>query len=207
MRSAVLAGGAARRFDARPKGLEKVGDHRILDTVVEALHAATGSLPVLLANTPDAAAWRSDLAVVPDQLSGTGTLIGIHTAVTAGDGPVLIAAWDMPFLHPDLLRTLCDRSVGFDVYLPESRGPRGCEPLCGVYGPACADPIARTVGDGDLRATAFHHDVKVGFLPIGEVERFGNPDEMFLNVNAPEELAAARALHRRRTGGHRPRQP
>ena len=103
-----------------------------------------------------------------------------------------------PFLHPELLRALCEGSEGYDVYLPESRGPRGCEPLCAVYGPACADPIARAVDAGDLRATAFHSEVKVGLLPIREVERYGNPDEIFLNVNTPEELAAARALYRRR---------
>jgi len=205
MRSAVVAGGAARRFDARPKGLEKVGDARILDTVVDALHTASGTLPILLANTPDAAEWRPDLTVLPDQLPASGTLVGIHAAVAAGPGPVLVAAWDMPFLNPDLLRTLCDRSDGYDVYLPESRGPRGCEPLCAVYGPACADPIVRSVADGDLHATAFHQEVRVGVMPIREVEEYGNPDEMFLNVNTPEELAAARALYRRRHGGARPR--
>lgn len=198
MRSAVLAGGAARRFDERPKGLEKVGDHRILDAVVDALQAASGTLPVLLTNAADAAEWRPDLTVLPDRLQGNGTLVGVHTAVTAGDGPVLLAAWDMPFLHPELLRALCKGSEGYDVYLPESRGPRGCEPLCAVYGPACADPIAGAVDAGDLRATAFHSQVKVGLLPIREVERYGNPDEIFLNVNTPEELAAARALYRRR---------
>lgn len=198
MRSAVLAGGAARRFDARPKGLESVGDRRILDIVVDVLTAATGEPPVLILNASSAPDLRPDLRVVTDRLPGTASLIGIHTAVTAGEGPVLVAAWDMPFLDPGLLSLLCERSAGYDAYLPESRGPRGCEPLCAVYAPTCAEPIARAVAAGDLQTTAFHADVRVERLALSEVERFGNPDEMFFNVNAPEELAAARALHRRR---------
>jgi molybdopterin-guanine dinucleotide biosynthesis protein A len=198
VRSAVLAGGAARRFDARPKGLEQVGERRILDTVVDMLVAALGTTPVLISNDPGAATWRPDLRVIPDQLPVTASVVGIHTAVTVGDGPVLLAAWDMPFLESALLEELCARADGFDVYVPESRGPRGCEPLCAVYAPSCAEPIARAVEAGMLHATAFHKDVRVGRLPLREVERFGNPDELFLNVNTPEELAAARALHRRR---------
>jgi molybdopterin-guanine dinucleotide biosynthesis protein A len=56
----------------------------------------------------------------------------------------------------------------------------------------------RSIDAGRLHTTAFHRDVRVGRLPLSEVERFGNPDELFFNVNSPEELAAARALHRRR---------
>jgi molybdopterin-guanine dinucleotide biosynthesis protein A len=194
----VLVGGAAQRFDARPKGLETVGDRRILDVVVDVLEQASGSIPFLVAKDGTAATLRPDLHVVTDRLRGAGSLIGIHAAVTASDEPVLLAAWDMPFLEPALLARLCESAAGYDVFLPESRGPRGCEPLCGVYAPSSAEPIARAVDADDLRTTAFHPDVRVGRLPLADVERYGNPDEMFFNVNAPEELAAARAVHRRR---------
>jgi molybdopterin-guanine dinucleotide biosynthesis protein A len=199
VRSAVLAGGAARRFAARPKGLEAVGDRRIIDVVVDVLTEASGALPFIVARDESTRSVRPDLELVTDQLPGRASVIGIHAAVSASDGPVLVAAWDMPFLDPALLRLLCERAAEFDAYLPESRGPRGCEPLCAVYAPSCVEPIARAVAAGDLRTTAFHPEVRVGRLPLAEVERFGNPDELFFNVNAPEELAAARAVQRRRT--------
>lgn len=198
MRSAILAGGAARRFEARPKGLQTVGGRRILDAVVDTLVQATGELPLLIANDPEAVEWHPDLIVRADVYPGTASLGGIYTALRAGDGPVFVAAWDMPFLPPDLVRAVIAGSGAFDAFVPESRGPRGFEPLSAVYAQACAHPIRQSIDAGQLHTAAFHHTVRVGCLPLAAVERFGNPDELFFNVNTREELAAARALQRRR---------
>ena len=65
MRGAVLAGGAATRFDGRPKGLLEVGGRRVLDRVVDVLSAALATPPLLIANASDAPSWRPDLRCVP----------------------------------------------------------------------------------------------------------------------------------------------
>jgi len=198
MRGAVLAGGAARRYGGRPKGLLDIGGRRILDRVVEAVAAVTGAPPLLVANAPDAAAWRSDLDTIPDVRPNCGSVGGIYTAIAAGTGPVLCVAWDMPFVHEGLLHALVAGSAGFDAFLPESDGRRGVEPLCAVYGPACGPAIAGRLDAGELKAIAFHDDVRVGILPLQEVRRFGDPDELFFNVNTPEDLDRAEAVWRRR---------
>lgn len=196
VRGAVLAGGAARRYGGLPKGLQTVAGRRILDRVVDAIQSVTGGPPLLIANAPDAAAWRADLRTIPDTRPGFGTLGGIYTAVTAGSGSVLCVAWDMPFVPQGLLHALLDRTQAgnYDAVLPESSGKRGLEPLCAVYGPACAAPIARRLEAGDLKAISFHADVKVGILSLAEVRSFGDPDELFFNVNTPDDLARAEAL-------------
>jgi molybdopterin-guanine dinucleotide biosynthesis protein A len=198
VRGAVLAGGAARRYSGLPKGLLTVGGRRILDRVVEAVADATGAAPLLVANADEAGSWRPDLATVPDARPGCGSLGGIHTAVTAGAGPVLCVAWDLPFVPVTLLRALVAGLAGRDALLPESDGRRGVEPLCAVYGPACGPAIERQVAAGDLRAIGFHDDVRVGRLPLARVREFGEPDIMFFNVNQPEDLERAEALWRRR---------
>lgn len=200
MRGAVLAGGAASRYGGAPKGLVQVGGRRILDRVADSVSAVTGTLPLLVANAPDAASWRPDLATVPDARPGLGSLGGIYTAVTSAPGPVLCVAWDMPFVPEALLRRLVrDFTAGaYDAFLPQSSGRRGLEPLCAVYGPACGPAIARRLDTGDLKAISFHADVRVGILPLAEVRGFGEPDELFFNVNTPEDLAQAEALWRRR---------
>ena len=199
-RGAVLAGGAARRYGGTPKGLLTVGGRRILDRVVDALQDVTGAPPLLIANAPDAASWRSDVKTLPDVRPGFGTLGGIYTAVTAGATPVLCVAWDMPFVSNALLRALLDRMATgrFDAVLPESSGRRGLEPLCAVYGPACVPAIAGRLESGDLKAISFHGDVRVGIVPLAEVRGFGDPDELFFNVNTPEDLERAEALWQRR---------
>ncbi|MSR07097.1 MAG: molybdenum cofactor guanylyltransferase [Gemmatimonadetes bacterium] len=196
MRGAILAGGNASRFGGRPKGLERVGGERILDRVVAVVKAATGTLPLLVANAPDAAAWRPDLEVVPDVLPRHGSLGGIYTAVCAGSGPVLVVGWDMPFLNADLLGALIAGSVEFDVYAPESGGPRGIEPLCAVYGPACGPAIRECLERKELAAVAFHDTVRVGVLPRVQVEKFGAGKTLFFNVNEPSDLDRAEAFWR-----------
>lgn len=160
------------------------------------IHWATGSAPLLVANAEDASEWRPDLKVVRDVRPGLGSLGGIYTAVTAGDGPVLAVAWDMPFVPRELLAALVKEAPAYDVFLPESGGRRGVEPLCAVYGPACASAIEARLDEGDLRAIGFHDAVRVGTLPGDRVAKFGRPELMFFNVNTEDDLIRAERLWR-----------
>ena len=192
MRGAILAGGASSRLGGVPKGLLEVAGIRILDRVVVALVEAFGELPLLVANAADAASWRPDLETVPDRRAGAA-LGGIFTAVAAAPGPVVVVAWDMPFVTAPLLRRLADALINVDVALPAS-GPRGLEPLCAAYGPTTLEPIRRAIGRGDFRAVAFHDEVRVAVLGSEEVARFGDPARLFFNVNTAADLAAADLL-------------
>ncbi len=188
-----MAGGAAVRYGGAPKGLLEVGGVRILDRVVEALRRATGALPILVANAPDAATWRGDLTVVPDRVPGRGALAGILTAVETA-APALCVAWDMPFVPAALLEALAALLDGADVAVPESGSRRGLEPLCAGYGAACAPAIRRALERGDARAIGFHPEVRVARLPLEAVLQYGEPDVLFFNVNTPDDLARAEVL-------------
>ena len=208
----MLAGGAATRFDRRPKGLEAVGGERILDRVVRELTEALGEPPLLVANVPEAQAWRPDLRVVPDVRPGTGALGGIYTAVVESPAPVVCVAWDMPFVSAPLVRALADRLETYDALLAQSGGRRGIEPLCAAYGPGCRGPIAAALDAGDLRAVGFHPRISLGILPLSEVRRFGDPELLFFNVNTADDLARADGLWRRHasspsSGGRTPERP
>src|SRR5256884_4360261 len=155
-----LRGGAERRYGGHPKGQVERGGRRILDRVVDAVRTATDEPPVLIANAPDGPTWRPELRTIPDVRPGSGSLGGIHTAIVSGAGPVLCVAWDMPFVTIELLRALLEGSTGWDAFLPESGGRRGVEPLCAVYGPACAAAIERQLALGDRRADGLPGDVE-----------------------------------------------
>jgi molybdenum cofactor guanylyltransferase len=202
VRGAVLAGGAATRFDGRPKGLLEVGGRRVLDRVVDAVSAVLGTPPLLVANASDAPAWRPDLRCVPDLRPGLGSLGGVYTAIASGPGPVLVVAWDMPFLERTLLELLVRESGSWDVYLPESgalgHGSGAVEPLCAVYSPACRAPIERALDRGDLRMISFHDSVRVGTLSLDRVRAVGDPGTLFFNVNDPADLERAERLWRQR---------
>jgi len=193
VRGAILAGGAARRFGGRPKGLELVAGIRILDRVVAALFEATGEPPILIANQPDAPGWHAGLRVVPDRIAEAGTLGGLHAAVVEAPAPVLCVAWDMPFVSAGLLRRLARGLGEADAVLPASGGRRGMEPLCAAYGPAVREPIEAAIARGDFRAIAFHDQVRVDILSVEEVRSFGAPERLFFNVNTVDDLRTANA--------------
>lgn len=197
MRGALLAGGQASRFGGKPKGLEKVGGERIADRAIRALQAAVGEPPIVVANAPEAADWFPGHTIINDAIPECGSLGGLFTAVLHHPSPVLVLAWDMPFVSVELLAALRDRSDGYDVYLPESETHQGMEPLCAVYGPACARPMKQSLDDEDYRATGFHEHVNVGTMSLADQQAFGEIEELFFNVNTPADLKRAEELWRR----------
>jgi molybdopterin-guanine dinucleotide biosynthesis protein A len=197
----VIAGGGATRYGGAPKGLVEVGGRRVLDRVVEALTEATGSAPLLVANAPHAAQWRPGLEVRGDVLDGQGSLGGILTAVetiTTDETVkgVICVAWDMPFVPAGLLRELASLLDDADAVVPESNGPRGLEPLCAAYGPACGPAIRAALARGDQRAIGFHRDIRLVRLRREHVLQYGDPDVVFFNVNTPDDLSRAEQLCR-----------
>jgi molybdopterin-guanine dinucleotide biosynthesis protein A len=197
MRGAVLAGGMASRFGGQPKGLQEVGGERILDRVVNAVQAATNEPPILIANAVDAHEWRPDLHVMRDAIRECGSLGGIYTAVIAAEGPVLVVAWDMPFVPSALLEDLVKGAGEYDAFLPASaEAGRQTEPLCGVYAPSCAKAIRVRIADEDLQASGFYDSIRLGVLPQSAVAQHGEPERLFFNVNTPDDLTKAEELWR-----------
>jgi molybdopterin-guanine dinucleotide biosynthesis protein A len=101
-----------------------------------------------------------------------------------------------PFVTADLLKALAAGLNQADACLPESGGRRGVEPLCAAYGPACAPAIEAVQRNGDQRAIAFHHLVRVAILKDPVISALGDPAVLFFNVNTAEDLQRAEELAR-----------
>lgn len=186
----ILAGGGATRFGGAPKGLQRVDGVRIVDHLASVLRDVADDL-LLVANDPAANTWLPGVRTVPDVRRGEGALGGLHAALSHANGqPVLVVAWDMPYVPAGLLRAL--RALGeqgADAALPESAlSGRGVEPLCAWYGPACLAAIAQRLDAGDRRMVSFLDDVRVSHLPASDVSRWGEPARIFFNVNSPDDL-------------------
>jgi molybdopterin-guanine dinucleotide biosynthesis protein A len=190
----ILAGGRASRYGGEAKGLRRVGGERIIDRVRAALDDACDEL-LLIANDATSPDWLPGVRREADVLPDLGSLGGIHAALSHARTPVLVVAWDMPFVPAALLRALRDiASDGdADVVVPESDSRRGMEPMCAWYAPACLPAIERALERDDRRVVGFFRDVRVKRLDADTVRRFGDPALLFLNVNAPDDLALAEA--------------
>jgi molybdopterin-guanine dinucleotide biosynthesis protein A len=178
----VLAGGASSRMGrdkARlalpglPGSLPALAAERLAAVCAEVAVADGGRR--LLTRLP----WVADGA-------GRGPAAGILGAASAYPGRrLLVLACDLPRVPAGLLAELARPSPA-DWSVPRWAG--GVEPLCALYGPAALAALGARVERGLL---ALHRlaeeELAVRVLEGAELARFGDPEEIFLNLNTPED--------------------
>lgn len=141
------------------------------------------------------------LPVVIDALREHGSAVGVYTAVLAAPTErVICLACDMPFVTPQFLRILAERSKGFDVFVP--RHGDYMQPLCAVYGKGTLGPYHEFIVSGQRRIFDIYPDLNTGYLEMDDGS-YGDPEALFMNVNTPEELEAARQRLAAEEGGWR----
>jgi len=193
---AVLAGGANARFGGAPKGLSAIDGRRVVDRVLDAL-ANVVDERFLITNDPAIRSAVSNVVAYGDERPERGGLVGLHSALSHCREAVVVVAWDMPFVSASLLshlRALGERAGA--AAIPMS--PSGPEPLCAYYPRATLAAVERQLEAGDLRLSRLVGSLATAVLvPPDAIAHFGPPELLFANLNAPADLAAARA----RAGG------
>ena len=188
----LLAGGAARRFSGMPKGLALVDGIRIADRVLAALRSATDR-QVVVANDARAPFWFSGMRIVRDTEEGLGPLHGLRTALVAAKGePLIVVAWDMPFVTAALLQHLrALGETGMSAVIPAPGVPHSAEPLCAYYAPEALAVCERLLAAGERRAVALHHALPaVRRLGAAELAALGDPSRLLLSVDTLSDLTA-----------------
>lgn len=189
---AIVAGGASSRFGGQAKGLLRVGGQRIIDRIAGALRPVVDTVAII-GNAPDASEWLDGALVWRDQRDERASIIGIHTALLHADN-VFVVAWDMPFVTEPLTRAIARRFTSqASAVVPD--GPRGPEPMCAIYTNDCLETIEHALAAGDLRMTSLVERLpRVARVSLGEIEKIGDPQRFFFNVNTPEDLLAAEEM-------------
>ena len=201
----ILAGGLGRRMGGADKPLLQVGGRTLLEHVVARLAPQCPAGLALSANGDPARFASFPGPILPDLVPGhPGPLAGLLSGLDAfadlcgsEDGHVLSVPGDAPFLPPDLAARLV-AAGGTGIAVAASGGR---EHYTVALWPVSlrADLRRALVERGERRVGAFiarHGSVAVDW-PIA-------PVDPFLNVNAPEDLAAAEAVLGLRPGsaGH-----
>ena len=189
----ILAGGESRRFGS-PKALAELCGKPIIARVWEALQEVVPRT-VLIANQPEIAA-ALPLSHRPDLVPGHGPLGGLQIALRwareEGHAGALCVGCDMPFVSSGLLREIlreAERGAAAAV-APESSGVRS-EPLCAWYSVAALGEVERRIAGGARGMMDLLGALGARRIARAEVERFGDPEMLLLNVNTPEDFARA----------------
>jgi len=182
----VLAGGRSRRIGGA-KALAQLGGRPLISYPLAALSAA-GLDPVVVAKRQSPLP-ELDCLVLREPALPSHPLCGVIAALRwGGSRPVVVVGCDMPFVTGPLLAWL----AGLDgLVVPEVDGR--LQPLLARYEPAHAGALEIA-----LRAGCSMRDAITALKPrlVGEPElqRFGDPGRLFLNVNDPIDLRVAERL-------------
>jgi molybdopterin-guanine dinucleotide biosynthesis protein A len=178
----VLAGGASRRMGR---------DKALLAAAGESLPAAAARrLAPVCAAVALADRGRCLLPGFPSLPDGPGRgpAAGILGAAAAYPGRrLLVLACDLPRVPEGLLAELAGLREDVDWGVPRWAGR--VEPLCALYGPVALAALAARVERGlfALHELAGEPGLAVRYLEGDALARFGPPEDLFLNLNTPED--------------------
>ena len=164
----------------------------MIDRVADALRGATDDL-ILVANEPSADGWLAGVRRVADVQRGLGALSGIHAALSASGTDVLVVAWDAPFVPAGLVRELraAGERHGAGMAAPASKSPWGFEPLCAWFAHDALRATGKLLGAHDGRVGALAEQLQ---LVQVDASSWGDPDDIFFNVNTPLDLELAAVI-------------
>jgi len=176
----VLAGGRAVRLGGDKAGALLAG-RPLVEHVVEAIRAARLE-PVVVAKA-DTPLPPLDCATVIEPDLPRHPLCGVLAGLRATAAPAaVVCPVDMPLVTGELLRWLFD--------LPDPLAVVGVQPLLGRYSgdliPALVELLAL---EPPMREVAAR--LRARIVAEAELERFGDPARLLLNVNTAAELARA----------------
>lgn len=146
-----------------------------------------------MANDRAARDWFPRERIVADAQPGLGPLAGIAAGLEAADeAPVIVLAWDMPFVPAELLRRLRERAAtvaGVDAVVPvHGETP---EPLCAWYAPSAGAACRSLLGRGERRARMLAASLaRVEFLDDPSLADLGDIERIFTSVDTPARLDA-----------------
>jgi len=198
----VLAGGDSTRMGTPKAALDWRGSTLLRRAVGIAGRALDGPVVVVRAQGQELPELPAGIAVVEDERTGRGPLQGIAAGLQAvGEQArhAYVCAVDSPFVHPAFIRHVV-RSLhrDHDVALPKAHGFD--HPLAAAYRVATVAPALSEVLAGDeLGSGALMQRLRV--LELDAAALLADPVvavmdprlDSLVNLNTPEEYAAARA--------------
>ena len=184
----VLAGGRSSRMGA-DKALLSLGGESFLAIALRNAQAVC-SKPAIVG---EAARYAAFGRVVEDRFTGCGPLGGIHAALCATTSELnVILSVDLPLMVPDFLRWLVGQADGGEELITVPRIHGRCEPLCAVYRRATLPVVEQALREGDFKVDRIFGGVATRYAGDAEIRAAGFPDDIFRNVNTPEDYACVK---------------
>lgn len=200
----VLAGGEGRRLGGNKAVLRLPGSRpgepgpTLVDWAVTRL-AAVAAVEEIVVAAGDFGAEPGPVdpglrvSVAPDG-PGSGPAAGVLGAARSRPGHrLLVLACDLPLVPVDLLGDLAGSDAELAPAATDPGDPRSMNPTCALWAPPALERLAARIEGGDNRLYPLTRcaGLRVEAVAAG---RYGDPEDVLLNVNTAADWERARRL-------------
>jgi molybdopterin-guanine dinucleotide biosynthesis protein A len=164
----------------RPKAWLPVAGEPMLLRVVGVLSDVVSPVVVVAADGQDVPPLPTGVELVRDPEPDRGPLQGLAAglaAVADRADAAFVAACDLPFLSPALVRTTLAALDGFDAAVPETERPH---PLAAAYRVGVLQTVEAMLAAGERRMTDLLARIRARRISVDD-------PALLRNVNTPEE--------------------
>ncbi len=192
MNAILLAGGSSSRFGSQNKVLTEIKGQKLINRMVKKLNQVFAQTYVVV-DDRQTYSFLQQGKVVTDIIPDKGPLGGLYTGLLHSETQYnYLAACDMPLITTDYLQFLRRQSLGYDVLVPKHGGY--LNPLAGIYNKRCWPHIKHQLNRGNLKVKSFFSQVDVRLIPDYQLQKIGDPERLFFNLNYRRDLNTLRQL-------------
>jgi molybdopterin-guanine dinucleotide biosynthesis protein A len=196
----ILAGGASSRMGMAKPGL-KIGGRSMVRRSLDTLSQVADTVHIVGGSTADTIE-DVELPRLPDvDAKGRGAMRGVVTALQACSVTwACVLACDLPFVSGELLELLVrSTNPGVDAVVPVQRDGR-MQPLCALYRrEVCLPLAAAAIEQQQWSMHRFLDHLRLRPIEYSDYQHLPHSSDLFLNINSPEDLAAANLIEAERT--------
>jgi molybdopterin-guanine dinucleotide biosynthesis protein A len=166
----------------------------LIQSVVSSLLEVLPKVLVVTKNTAELTFLKSERVTIIEDLCVDGhPMGGLFTALSGLDtGHAFVAACDMPFVRPELIRALWQSRADYDAVIPVWKDKR--QPLCGVYSRACVGMIRSSIEADTLGISRLFDDLRTRFMLEDEIAGVDPQGLSFMDIDTREDYERAKGL-------------
>ncbi len=181
----ILNGGKSSRMGGKPKDTLWLRGSTLINTQINNLSKVFDSIIIIgkQVSHPRIKNTFSDI------YKNAGPLAGIHSALTnTSSDYIFLFSCDMPFISLDLVISMIDEinNESHQALIPLHLN--GAEPLHAIYHKSVLPIVKKLLENKSYRFQSLFNYIDTKYYHI---DKKFNPDEVFFNINKPEDLVKA----------------
>ena len=182
----ILAGGKSSRMGGNDKASLKLAGQTLLEVMRAKAQAISDKIFIV------GSKQKFGAAAIEDVFPNRGPLGGIHAALRSSPSELnFMLAVDLPFIEPAFLQYLLKQAQAAQAIVTVPRTAAGWQPLSAIYRRSFADAAEHALTAGRNKIDALFTSVSLRVIEEEELRRAGFSPEIFVNLNTPEDFAAA----------------